>query len=105
MDALWSALTAAGGSLGLAFIIVLAFALVALALVFGGSAVVVLDRFARMARRPLPVANPKRERATPKGDPIRSNSRLFDRKSRSHIPATSAWSFSTIRSVAFHAFW
>jgi lipoprotein-releasing system permease protein len=48
---LWSALAAGGGTLALSFIVVLALGILALALFYLGSAVVVLERFARGARR------------------------------------------------------
>ncbi len=47
----WDVATAAGGTLALAFIIALALGINALTLLFVGSAVVVLERFARAARR------------------------------------------------------
>lgn len=49
---LLDALSAAGGSLALGFIVALIVGLVAMAVVFVGSSIVVLDRFARVARRP-----------------------------------------------------
>jgi lipoprotein-releasing system permease protein len=48
---LWDALVAASGSLALAFIVALVLGICATAVLFFGSAVVVLDRFAREARR------------------------------------------------------
>jgi len=48
---LWTAAGAAGGSLALGFIVVLALGLAALTAMFAGAAVVVLERFARQARR------------------------------------------------------
>ena len=48
---LWDALAAAGGSLALAFIVALVLGICATAVLFFGSAVVVLERFARGARR------------------------------------------------------
>ena len=48
---LWEALSAAGGSLALAFIVALVLGICATAVLFFGSAVVVLERFARGARR------------------------------------------------------
>ena len=53
---LWQALAAAGGSVALTFIVALAVGLAALTLFFLGSAVVVLERFARAARGVVPVA-------------------------------------------------
>ena len=50
---LWDLLTGAGGSLALSLIVTLALGLAALALLFLGSAVVTLARFARVVRRPL----------------------------------------------------
>lgn len=50
-EALWSALTATGGTLALSFIVALALAIAANALLFVGSSVVVLERFARSTRR------------------------------------------------------
>jgi lipoprotein-releasing system permease protein len=47
----WQLLTAAGGTLALSFIIAIALGINALTLLFLGSAVVVLERFARAARR------------------------------------------------------
>jgi lipoprotein-releasing system permease protein len=49
-------LSAAGGSVALTFIVALALGLAALTLFFFGSAVVVLERFARAARRPAWIA-------------------------------------------------
>ncbi len=54
-DVLWDLLSGAGGSLALTLIVTLALGLAALALLFLGSAVVTLERFARVARRPLTV--------------------------------------------------
>ena len=51
IDVLWSVLTAAGGTLALALIVALAAGINALTLLFLGSAVVTLERFARAARR------------------------------------------------------
>ena len=48
---LWDALSTAGGSVALAFIVALVLGICANAVLFFGSAVVVLDRFARGARR------------------------------------------------------
>jgi len=48
----WDGLTAASGTLALSFIVALALAFVGLGVLFLTSAVVVLDRFARTARRP-----------------------------------------------------
>lgn len=48
-------LAATGGGFALAFIVVLAVGLGLLTLLFGVAAVVVLERFARRARRPLPI--------------------------------------------------
>ena len=56
IGAIWDGLTAASGTLALSFIVALALALVGMAVLFLTSAVVVLDRFARVARRPLPIA-------------------------------------------------
>ena len=52
MDALWAWLTASGGTLALGFIVLVALGIVAMTLLFLGSAVVVLERFARVARSP-----------------------------------------------------
>jgi lipoprotein-releasing system permease protein len=52
----WDALTAAGGTLALSLIVALAVGIVALALLFVGSAVVALERFARVARSPRTLA-------------------------------------------------
>jgi lipoprotein-releasing system permease protein len=49
--ALWDLLTAAGGTLALTLIVTLALGINALTLLFLGSAVVTLERFARVARR------------------------------------------------------
>ncbi len=49
---LWDALTAAGGSFALTFIVAIALAILANVVVFLGSAVVVLERFSRAARSP-----------------------------------------------------
>jgi lipoprotein-releasing system permease protein len=49
---LWNALTAAGGTLALSLIVTIALGINALTLLFVGSAVVTLERFARAARRP-----------------------------------------------------
>jgi lipoprotein-releasing system permease protein len=54
--AVWDALVAAGGSLALTFIVAIALGIVAGTAVFVGSAVVVLERFARATRRPSSVA-------------------------------------------------
>jgi lipoprotein-releasing system permease protein len=51
VEVLWSVLTAAGGTLALALIVTLAAGINALTLLFLGSAVVTLERFARAARR------------------------------------------------------
>jgi len=51
VDALWNVLTAAGGSLALTLIVTMAVGINALTLLFLGSAVVTLERFARVARR------------------------------------------------------
>src|SRR5262245_40194891 len=48
---LWEALATAGGSVALAFIVALVLGICANAVLFFGSAVVVLERFARGARR------------------------------------------------------
>ncbi len=50
MEGLWTSLDAAGGSLAVAFIIGLAAGIVAMTLVYLGSALLVLDRFARVAK-------------------------------------------------------
>ena len=50
-DAIWGGLTTVGTSLALVLIIVLALSIAALAIFYLGSAVVVLERFARRARR------------------------------------------------------
>ena len=50
---LWEWLTAAGGTLALTFIIGLALGLASMAVVFLGSSVVVLERFARVSKSPL----------------------------------------------------
>ncbi|MBJ21704.1 MAG: hypothetical protein CL933_20035 [Deltaproteobacteria bacterium] len=50
MEGLWTSLDAAGGSLAVAFIISLAAGIVAMTLVYLGSALLVLDRFARVAK-------------------------------------------------------
>ncbi len=51
MTGLWQALSATGGSLALVFIVALVLGLCAMAVLFFGSAVVVLERFAREAKR------------------------------------------------------
>jgi lipoprotein-releasing system permease protein len=51
VEALWSVLTAAGGSLALMLIVTMAVGIMALTLLFVGSAVVTLESFARVARR------------------------------------------------------
>lgn len=51
LQAVWHVVGAAGGALALAFIVLLAIGLVALTVLFGGAAVVVLERFARQQRR------------------------------------------------------
>src|SRR5690606_18502758 len=51
LQAIWQAIGAAGGALALAFIVLLAIGLLALTALFGGAAVVVLERFARQQRR------------------------------------------------------
>lgn len=52
----WAGLSAAGGSVALGLIVALAVGINALTVLFLGSAVVVLERFARAARRPLVIA-------------------------------------------------
>ncbi len=52
----WDALTAAGGTLALTLIVAIAVGFNALALLFIGSAVVALERFARVARSPRTLA-------------------------------------------------
>jgi lipoprotein-releasing system permease protein len=52
----WGALTAAGGTLALTLIVAIAVGFNALALLFVGSAVVALERFARVARSPRTLA-------------------------------------------------
>jgi lipoprotein-releasing system permease protein len=52
----WDALTAAGGTLALTLIVAIAVGFNALALLFVGSAVVALERFARVARSPRTLA-------------------------------------------------
>jgi len=52
----WDALTAAGGTLALSLIVAIAVGINALALLFAGSAVVALERFARVARSPRSLA-------------------------------------------------
>ncbi len=52
-DVMWGLLTAAGGALALALIVTLAVGINALTLLFLGSAVVTLERFARASRRRL----------------------------------------------------
>ncbi|HEX2484584.1 MAG TPA: lipoprotein-releasing ABC transporter permease subunit [Myxococcota bacterium] len=49
-------LAAAGGTVALSFLVLLALGISALTLLFAGSAVVVLERFARRARRPSSIA-------------------------------------------------
>lgn len=51
LQALWQVVGATGGALALAFIVLLAIGLVALTVLFGGAALVVLERFARLERR------------------------------------------------------
>ena len=51
VEALWNVLTAAGGSLALMLIVTMAVGIVALTLLFAGSAVVTLEGFARVVRR------------------------------------------------------
>lgn len=51
LQALWDVLATAGGTVALSFIVALAVGINALTLVFLGSSVVVLERFARSARR------------------------------------------------------
>ena len=50
-DFAWGLLTAAGGTLALTLIVTLAIGINALTLLFLGSAIVTLERFARVARR------------------------------------------------------
>ena len=52
---LWEALSVAGGSIALSFIVALALGICSLTVLFFGSAVVVLERFARAVRRPRSV--------------------------------------------------
>ena len=56
LQALWDVLATAGGTVALSFIVALALGINALTLVFLGSSVVVLERFARSARRPGSIA-------------------------------------------------
>jgi lipoprotein-releasing system permease protein len=51
LQAIWQAVGEAGGALALVFIVALAIGLVALTALFGGAAIVVLERFARQQRR------------------------------------------------------
>jgi lipoprotein-releasing system permease protein len=51
LDAVWQALAAAGGGSALAFVVALVLGICVMAVLFFGSAVVVLERFARAARR------------------------------------------------------
>jgi lipoprotein-releasing system permease protein len=51
-ELVWGALTAAGGTLALSLIVAIAVGTLALTLLFVGSAVVALERFARIARSP-----------------------------------------------------
>ena len=53
---LWDLLTVAGGTLALSLIVSIAVGINALTFLFVGSAVVTLERFARVARRPRSVA-------------------------------------------------
>ena len=53
---LWQWLAAAGGTVALVFIVAIVIALAVMTAVFLGSAVVVLERFARVWRSPLAVA-------------------------------------------------
>jgi lipoprotein-releasing system permease protein len=55
-SAVWDLLAGGGGFFALSFIVALALGIAALTLLFTGSAVVVLDRFARAARRPTTLA-------------------------------------------------
>ncbi|MGH0034327.1 MAG: FtsX-like permease family protein [Myxococcota bacterium] len=55
VDVLWKWLSAGGGTLALSFIVALALGIVALTVFYLGSAVVVLERFARAAKHPLRV--------------------------------------------------
>jgi lipoprotein-releasing system permease protein len=55
LEAVWDVLSAAGGTLALTFIVALALGINALTLLFLGSSVVVLERFARAVRRPRSV--------------------------------------------------
>src|SRR6202008_2811770 len=52
----WTVLTSAGGTVALALIIAIALGINALTLLFFGSAVVALERFARVARRKSVIA-------------------------------------------------
>ncbi len=52
LSSLWAVLTAAGGSLALVLIFAIAIGINAMTLLFAGSAVVALERFARAAKRP-----------------------------------------------------
>jgi len=55
LEALWDLVSAAGGTLALSFIVALALGINALTILFLGSSVVVLERFARAVRRPRSV--------------------------------------------------
>jgi len=52
---LWKALAVAGGGFALTFIVAIALAIAAMTLLFLGSSVIVLDRFARTASRPIQI--------------------------------------------------
>jgi lipoprotein-releasing system permease protein len=56
LEVLWRWLAAGGGTLALSFIVALALSIVALTVFYLGSAVIVLERFARAARSPVHVA-------------------------------------------------
>jgi lipoprotein-releasing system permease protein len=56
LAAIWDVLSAAGGTLALTFIVALALGINALTILFLGSSVVVLERFARAVRRPRSIA-------------------------------------------------
>ena len=54
--AFWAWITTSGSTLAATLIVVIALGVNALALLFAGSAVVALERFARVARRPVSIA-------------------------------------------------
>ena len=59
LESLWGALTAAGGGVALGLIVAIALGINAMSLLFAGSAVVALERFARVSKRKSSLFTPR----------------------------------------------